>query len=57
MMRHSYNDISLLLSRFGEPVRLGHLFQRVAFVDYRLELARLNQLFEENQIRFHLPAS
>ncbi len=31
-------------------MRLGRLFERIAFIDDRLELARLDQLFDENQI-------
>jgi len=39
---HRDDDISLLLSGFGVPVRFGHLFQQIVPVDNWLEYSRLN---------------
>ena len=50
MMFHSDDDISLFVPFFDIPVRLGHLFQRIASINDRFYLPRLNQLFEEEQI-------
>ena len=47
-MRHSYDDISLFAPCFDIAVRLGGLFQRVASIDDRSYLPRLNKLSEEN---------
>jgi hypothetical protein len=45
---HGDDDISLFVSFFDIPVGLGDLFQWIASVYDRFDLARLNQLFEEN---------
>ncbi len=46
---HQGDDyIPLLLSRFDIPVSLGCLLQRIASIDDRFDLPRLDQLFEEN---------
>lgn len=44
---HGDDDISLLVPLIDVPVRLDNLFQRIAPVDDRFELARFNQVFEE----------
>ena len=49
-MLHSDDDISLFVSCFDIPVRLGHLFQRIASIDDRFYLPRLDQLCEEDKI-------
>src|SRR5262245_43614070 len=46
-----YNDASLLAFGFDIPVCLGDLVQRVTAVDHRSELAGLDNLPEEDQIR------
>ena len=48
IMFHSNDYISLFVSCFDIPVSLGNLFQRIASIDDRFYLSRLNQLFEEN---------
>jgi len=47
-MFHSYDYISLFVPFFDIPVRLGHLFQRIASIYGRFYLPRLNKLFEED---------
>ena len=49
-MLHSDDDISLFVPFFDIPVRLGHLFQRIASIDDRFYLSCLNQLCEEEQV-------
>ena len=49
-MLHSDDDISLFVPCFDIPVSLGNLFQRIASIDDRFYLPRLNKLPEENQI-------
>ena len=44
---HRYHDITLFMSLIDIPVSLGNFFQRIASIDHRFDLARLNQLFEE----------
>ena len=46
-MVHSDDDISLFAPLIDIPVRLGNPFQRIAPIDDRFELARFNQVFEE----------
>ncbi len=48
MLFHSYDYIALFVSFFDIPVGFGSLFQRIASINDRLYLSRLNQLFEEN---------
>jgi len=48
IMSHSYDYISLFVPFFDIPVSLGSLFQRIASINDRFYLPRLNQLFEEN---------
>ncbi len=45
-----YDDISLFVPFFDIPVSLGNLFQRIASIDDRFDLSRLNKFFDENQI-------
>ena len=46
---HQINyDISLLVSFFGICVSLGSLFKRIASINDRFYLPRLNKLLEEN---------
>ena len=47
MGRHE-NDIALFLSCVDIPVGFGSLFQRIASIDDRFYLSRLNQLCKEN---------
>ena len=49
-MSHNYDDISLFVSFFDIPMSLGDLLQRIASIDDRSRLSRLNELFEEDQI-------
>jgi hypothetical protein len=49
-MPHSYDYISCFLTRFNILVRLDNLFQRVASINYRLELSSLDQLLEEDSV-------
>ena len=49
-MFHSDDDISLFVPFFDIPVSLDNLFQRIASIDDRFYLSRLNKLFEEDQI-------
>jgi hypothetical protein len=44
---HGYDDIALFAPLIDIPVGVGHLFQRIAPIDERFELARFNQIFEE----------
>ena len=46
IMFQSDNYISLFVSFFDIPVRLGHLFQRIESINDRFYLSRFNQLFE-----------
>ena len=48
IMFHSYDYISLFVPFFDIPVSLGNLFQRIASINDRFYLSRLNKLFEEN---------
>ena len=48
IMFHGYDYVSLFLPCFDIPVSLGNLFQRVASIDDRFYLARLQHIFEEN---------
>jgi len=47
-MFNSYDYISLFVSCFDIPVRLDHLFQRIASINDRFKFSILNKLFEEN---------
>jgi hypothetical protein len=49
-MGHRDDDIALFVSCFDIPVSLGNLFQRIASIDDRLYLSRLDQLFEELEV-------
>jgi hypothetical protein len=49
VMRHSDDDVALLVALVDIPMRLGGLFQRIAPIDDRCYLSRLNELFEEDQ--------
>jgi len=44
---NSDNNISLFLSCLNIPVGIGCLFERVALIDNRFNLARLDQFFKE----------
>ena len=46
-MGHRDDDISLFVSCVDIPVSLGDLFQRIASINDRFYLSRLNKLFEE----------
>jgi len=46
-MGHSYDNIALFVSRVDVAVSLGNVFQWIASIDNRVDLPRLNQLFEE----------
>jgi hypothetical protein len=48
IMAHSYDDISLFVSRFDIPVSLDNLFQRIAPINDRSYLTRFNEFFEVN---------
>ena len=48
MLCHRDDDIALFVSCVDVPVSLGNVFQRIASIDDRLYLPRLNQLCEEN---------
>ena len=43
-MLHSDDDISLFVSLFDIPVGLGSLLQRIASINDRFNLSRLNKL-------------
>ena len=45
-MRHRNDYIALFVPFVYIFVSLGHLFQRIASIDYRFYLSRLYQLFE-----------
>ncbi len=45
---NSDDDISLFVSFFNIPMRLGSLFQRIISINDRFYLSRFNQLFEED---------
>jgi hypothetical protein len=50
-MHHSDDDVSPFLPLFDIPVSFGDLFQRIAPIDDRFYLSRLNKLdklFEED---------
>ncbi len=47
---HSDDHIALFVSLLDIAVRFHHLLKGIAAVDDRFELARLNQLFEEDKI-------
>ena len=47
-MFQSYNYISRFLPFFNIAMSLGSLFQRIASINDRFYLPRLNKLFEEN---------
>jgi hypothetical protein len=49
VLRHSDDDVALLVSLVDIPMRLGDLFQRIAPIDDRFYLSRLNELFEEDE--------
>lgn len=49
-MFHCDNDISLFVSCIDIPVGLNNLFQRIAFINNRFDLPRLDEFFEEDQI-------
>ncbi len=49
-MLHRDDDAARFVARFGIPVRLGRLFQRIASVDDGCDLSRFNQLFDGHQI-------
>ena len=53
-MCHSYDDISLFVSCVDVAVSLGNVFQWIASIYDRLELSRLNELSEEDEICFPL---
>ena len=46
-MGHRDDDIALFVSGVDVAVSLGDLFQRIASINDRVDLPRLNQLFEE----------
>jgi hypothetical protein len=46
-MGHRDDDIALFVSCVDVAVSLGNVFQRIASIDDRLDLPRLNQLFED----------
>ena len=48
VMLHGYDHVSLFVPGFDVPVSLGSLFQRVASINDRLYLPRLNELSEVN---------
>jgi hypothetical protein len=48
IMFYRDDNISLFVSFFDIPVRLGHVFQWISPIDDRLYLPRLYQLFEED---------
>jgi hypothetical protein len=47
---NSSDDIALLVPRFDVPASLGNPLQRIGPVDDRHKLARLDELFEEEQL-------
>ncbi len=47
-MLQSDDYISIFVSFVDIPVSLGNLFQRIASINDRFYLSRLNKLFEEN---------
>ena len=49
-LRHRDDDIASFLTTFDVPVGLDDLLQRVAAIDDRFQLPRLDELFEINQI-------
>jgi hypothetical protein len=49
-MRDGYDHISLFVSLIHVPVRLGDLFQRIAPVNYRFEMALFDHLFHSDEI-------
>jgi hypothetical protein len=50
IMFHSDDDISLFVALLDIPVRIGHLFQRIASIYDRFYLPSLNQFCEEDKI-------
>ena len=48
ILLHSDDYMTLFVSCFYIPVSLDNLFQRIASINDRLYLSRLNKLFEEN---------
>ena len=50
IMFHSDDNIFLFMSLFDIPVSLGDLFQRIASINDRFYLPRLNQLCEEDKV-------
>lgn len=52
-MFHSYDYISLFVPFFDIPVSLGSLFQRIASINDRFYLSRLNSLLICKVIGFH----
>ena len=51
---HSDDDISLFVPFFHIAMSLGNVFQWIASIYDRLELSRLNELSEEDEICFPL---
>ncbi len=47
LLSHCEDDVALFVPRFDIPVRLGRLFQRIAPVDDRPDLARFDELFDD----------
>ena len=45
---HSYDHIPLFVSFVDIPVSLGDLFKRIASINDRFYLSRLNEIFEQN---------
>ena len=50
ILHHSYDDIPLLVPCFDIPVRLDYLFHRIASIDDRFDLSRLDELADEGKI-------
>jgi hypothetical protein len=48
-MFHRYDDISLFVSFINIAMRLGSLFQRIASINERYYLSRLNKLGSINK--------
>jgi hypothetical protein len=46
-MGHRDDDVALFVSGVDIPVSLGNVFQRIASINDRFYLSRLNQLFED----------
>jgi hypothetical protein len=48
VMPHSYDNIALFVSFLDIPVSLDNFLQGIASVNDRLQLSRLNYLFDED---------